>query len=78
MALDEIAPTVLWMLGLPAARDIDGGPRTELLTPEAAAALPPVRWIASYGRQETEGMERAASSIDQEMIERFRSLGYIN
>jgi hypothetical protein len=77
LSLAEIAPTVLWMLGLPAARDMDGGPRTDLLAPEAAAALPPVRWIASYGRQETEGLERAASSIDQEMLERFRSLGYI-
>jgi hypothetical protein len=77
IAPDEIAPTVLWMLGLPSARDMDGGPRTDLLTPDAAAALPPVRWIASYGRQETEGIERAASSIDQEMLERFRSLGYI-
>jgi hypothetical protein len=77
IAPDEIAPTVLWMLGLPSARDMDGGPRADLLTPDAAAALPPVRWIASYGRQETEGIERAASSIDQEMLERFRSLGYI-
>ena len=77
VATDEIAPTVLWMLGLPCAREMDGGPRADLLTPDAAAALPPVRWIASYGRQETEGIERAASSIDQEMLERFRSLGYI-
>lgn len=77
ISLAEIAPTVLWMLGLPAARDMDGGPRTDILTSDAAIALPPIRWIASYGRQETEGLERAASSIDQEMIERFRSLGYI-
>lgn len=77
IAPDEIAPTILWMLGLPSARDMDAGPRADLLTPDAAAALPPVRWIASYGRQETEAIERAASSIDQEMLERFRSLGYI-
>jgi hypothetical protein len=78
VAREEVAPTVLWMLGLPAARDMDGGPRIDLLTPEAASALPPLRWIASYGRQETEGLERAASSLDQEMLERFRSLGYID
>ncbi len=77
IAVDEIAPTVLWMLGLPTAREMDGAPRTDLLSAAAAATLPPVRWIPSYGRQETEGLERVASSIDQEMLERFRSLGYI-
>jgi hypothetical protein len=56
---------------------MDGAPRTDLLRAEAANALPPVRWIAGYGRQEVEGLEQAAGTLDQEMMERFRSLGYI-
>jgi hypothetical protein len=71
--LSEIAPTVLWLLGLPVARDMDGSPRTDALAADAEG----VRWIASYGRQQAEGLEQAAGTLDQEMLERFRSLGYI-
>jgi len=76
LPLADVAPTVLWMLGLPVARDMSGGPHL-LLAPEEAARLSPVRFIPTYGRQQTEGLEQAASSLDQEMLERFRSLGYI-
>lgn len=75
--LAEITPTVLWLLGLPASREMDGTPRTDAWTGSAVAALTPVRWIPSYGRQETTGLEQAAGTLDQEMMERFRSLGYI-
>lgn len=76
--LTEIAPTVLWILGLPVALDMDGGPRTGLLSAEAASPLLPIRTVATYGRQEVPDLSRAAGSLDQEMLERFRSLGYIN
>ena len=76
--LAEIAPTVLWLLGLPTARDMEGAPRLDLVTGELAGTLSPVRWIPTWGRQETEGLQQAASSLDAEMLERFRSLGYIN
>jgi hypothetical protein len=73
----EIAPTVLWLLGLPASREMTGEPRTEVLDPGAASPLLPIRWIESYGRREVEETDRGAGVLDREMIERFRSLGYI-
>ncbi len=73
----DMAPTILWLLGLPAAKELDGAPRVDVLTPESAASLLPVRWIPSYGRASTRDLERAASTLDEEMLERFKSLGYI-
>lgn len=78
LTLAEVAPTILWLMGLPSARDMAGEPRTDWLTAEAAAPLFPARRIPTYGRQETEGLEEAASNLDEEMLERFRSLGYIH
>lgn len=77
VSLTEIAPTVLWLMGLPAALDMDGGPRTDLVPAATASELSPVRTVPTYGRQEVPDLSRAAGTLDQEMLERFRSLGYI-
>jgi hypothetical protein len=45
----DIAPTVLYFLGLPIGRDMDGRARTDLFTP-AFTATRPVTFIPSYGR----------------------------
>jgi tetratricopeptide (TPR) repeat protein len=73
----DVAPTVLSLYGLPAARDMDGQPLAEALTPEFANAHP-VAWIDSYGgaRQPPEE-EIAASADDPELLEKLRSLGYV-
>jgi tetratricopeptide (TPR) repeat protein len=80
--LFDIAPTLLHLAGLPAARDMPGRVLTEALEPGFAAAHP-VRGIASY---ETIGPERHAPSIDggpesrqaeSDLLASLRSLGYI-
>lgn len=76
--LAEVTPTVLWLLGLPVGRDMAGAPRLDLVPGALAGRLSPVRSIPTWGRQETEGLQQAASSLDAEMLERFRALGYIN
>lgn len=45
----DIAPTVLYFLGLPIGRDMDGRARTDVFTP-AFTATRPVTFIPSYGR----------------------------
>lgn len=75
--LSEVTPTVLWLLGLPSSREMNGAPRVDALTEDSAARLSPPRLIAGYGRQDITGLEQAAGTLDQEMMERFRSLGYI-
>lgn len=46
-AIVDILPTVLYFLGLPVARDIDGYPRTDLFVP-AFTGERPVAYIRSY------------------------------
>ena len=73
----DIAPTVLALFGLPAARDMDGQPLTEALAPEFLATHP-VGWIDTYGGQRSPDDETlVASEGDREVIEKLRSIGYI-
>ncbi|HUU33767.1 MAG TPA: alkaline phosphatase family protein [Vicinamibacterales bacterium] len=45
----DIAPTVLYFLGLPIGRDMDGRARTDFFSPEFTSTRP-VTFIPSYGR----------------------------
>lgn len=48
-AVADIAPTILYFLGLPVGRDMDGRPRTDFFRPDFTATRP-VAFIPSYGR----------------------------
>jgi len=48
-SLVDVAPTVLYVLGLPVARDMDGVARTDLFKP-AFTATRPITFIPSYER----------------------------
>jgi hypothetical protein len=48
-SLVDVAPTLLYFLGLPVARDMDGTARTDIFTP-AFTAQNPVTYIPSYER----------------------------
>ncbi len=70
-AVVDIAPTVLHLLGVPLSRELAGHP---LLTPFPSRVPPPV---SSYGRPFTSAAPRSGKPLDQEMIDRLRSLGYV-
>jgi len=78
-SLLDVAPTVLYLLGLPIAEDLSGRIVDEAIDPRFRARIA-VRTIPSY-----EGIGAAAaaadlvadSEVDAEMIEKLRSLGYI-
>jgi tetratricopeptide (TPR) repeat protein/arylsulfatase A-like enzyme len=74
----DVAPTVLALFGLPAARDMDGQPLAEAFEP-GFLERHPVAWIDSYGgiRSAPSGSSPAASAGDAALIEKLRSLGYI-
>jgi predicted AlkP superfamily phosphohydrolase/phosphomutase len=85
--LYNIAPTLLYLLGLPQDRNMlrlapaDGGPLVEAIDP-GTLERHPVRMIDSYPGVDRSGLLRsvAAESPDpaaEEMMERLRSLGYI-
>jgi len=77
----DVAPTVLFLAGLPKAEDMPGEVIREAIDPRFAARFP-VQTIASYeqvGRplEEVRLVPGAVAAVDEEMLEKLRSLGYI-
>lgn len=72
----DIAPTILYGLGVPLSRELAGVP---ILGVFSAGFLQrfPVRAVESYGRRAAPPGLREGQPLDQEMIERLRSLGYV-
>jgi len=67
----DVMPTVLAALGVPLSRELPGKP----LAPFDAKA--PLRYVATYGKPNVLTATRAGQPLDQEMIDRLRSLGYV-
>jgi len=72
----DIAPTVLYLLGLPVAEDLSGRILSEAIRPERLQGSPPQR-VARYGPPPTLTKPRKSDSVDQEILERLRALGYL-
>jgi tetratricopeptide (TPR) repeat protein/arylsulfatase A-like enzyme len=74
----DIAPTILALYGLPAARDMDGQPLQQALLPRFLAAHP-VTWVDTYGgiRQAPQESPSASSAADAEIVAKLRNIGYI-
>jgi hypothetical protein len=72
----SVAATVLSLLGVPIAADLSGPPVSNLLS-EAFRRAHPDRSVATYGSRRIGARPRAGKALDQEMIERMRSLGYV-
>jgi hypothetical protein len=72
----DIAPTILYALGVPASRDLAGKPILDLFTPEFVARYP-VRYVTTYGPPVAPSASRRGQPLDQETIDRLRSLGYV-
>jgi predicted AlkP superfamily phosphohydrolase/phosphomutase len=71
----DIAPTILFALGLPVGEDFAGRARTELFSAEFRRAHP-LRTIRTWGaRRESEGAR--TSKEDEHLLNELRSLGYI-
>ncbi|HEX6463271.1 MAG TPA: alkaline phosphatase family protein, partial [Vicinamibacterales bacterium] len=70
----DVAPTLLAALGLPLSRELRGTPQPDLLS-----QWPPHgdRYVDTYGRPFVEPAPRTGKPLDQEMIDRLRSLGYV-
>jgi Type I phosphodiesterase / nucleotide pyrophosphatase len=72
----DVMPTVLHALGIPISRGLAGAPLTALFTREYMARYP-VRQVEAYGSPSAVLAERSGKPLDQEMIDRLRSLGYV-
>ena len=69
-------PTVLHALGVPLSRELAGRPLVELFTATFARRYP-VREVSTYGSPAADRAPRTGQPLDQEMIDRLRSLGYV-
>ena len=74
VSVTDVAPTILYALGLPLSRELAGHPVAELF---GHVRDEPSRLVPTYGRPFVTSPARAGRPLDQEMIDRLRSLGYI-
>jgi hypothetical protein len=72
----DVMPTVLHALGVPISRELAGRPLIEMFS-AAFARQAPVRQVRTYGPPTSERAPRQGQPLDQEMIDRLRSLGYV-
>lgn len=70
----DVAPTVLFGLGLPVAEDFAGRARVDLFS-AAYVARHPLRTIRTWGKPRA--TEARPSSADDALLQELRSLGYI-
>jgi hypothetical protein len=71
----DIAPTVLQLLGIPLSRELPGKPLRTLMLGESRDRQ--IRYVTTYGRPSVDTRPRQGKPLDQEAIDRLRSLGYV-
>jgi len=74
--MTDVAPTILHGLGLPVSRELAGRAQSTLFGADFAQRFP-VRAVASYGAPRARTIARSSDALDEEAVERLRSLGYI-
>ncbi len=72
----DVAPTILHTLGIPISQELPGTPLLTLFNRDFVRRYP-VRQVATYGPPSRENADRSGQPLDQEMIDRLRSLGYV-
>ena len=72
----HVMPTLLRLLDVPIARDLEGRVLEQALDAGFAGAHP-ATWVDTYGAAEHGGAPDE-SDLDRNVLERLRSLGYIN
>jgi predicted AlkP superfamily phosphohydrolase/phosphomutase len=72
----DITPTILTLMGMPVAIDMDGRSLVEVLE-ESFLEEHPVRYVNTYETGEKRIPAAVSSSVDEEIKERLRALGYM-
>jgi predicted AlkP superfamily phosphohydrolase/phosphomutase len=75
ISIFDIAPTLLYALGLPVAEDFSGRVAEELFTPEFRQRMP-LEKISSWGGRATTEAKQAEG--DEQLLEELRALGYLD
>ena len=72
----DVTPTILYALGLPVARDMDGTVVTDGFEPGFLKSNP-VGFIPTYETGERRGGEPIPSPVDQKVKKKLKAIGYI-
>jgi len=72
----DIAPTILYLLGLPVAENLPGRVLSEAIDAELLRRSP-VQTIDRYGPPPLVPVPQDATEVDQEVIDRLHQLGYL-
>jgi len=76
----DVAPTVLYLMGLPIPRDMDGTPLVDALEPDFVASRPPHHETngGAAGKPAESPAETVFTEDEARLIEeRLKSMGYI-
>ena len=74
LALVDIAPSILYLLGFPVSAEMDGAVALDAFDP-AYVKIHPVRTVETFGRLEVKRSREY--SVDRQLVERLKSLGYL-
>lgn len=74
--LTDMVPTMLYIMGLPVAKDMDGDVYVEAFENEFLEKNK-IQYISSYGKRKDVSKTPSRSRFDEEILERLKSLGYI-
>jgi len=74
--LTDILPTMLYTIGLPIAKDMDGQPFLDAFEEEYLAKNK-IQYIKTYGKRKMSANLPTPSKLDEKILERLKSLGYI-
>jgi hypothetical protein len=82
LKIEDVAPTVLYLMGLPIPSDMDGRMLTEIVAP-ACLEHRPIKKGEPLGRWPSEeaavfGGEIVSDEDEEEIRERLRGLGYVD
>ncbi len=72
----DVLPTLLYALGVPISRELRGRPVTALFEAPFVESHP-ARHVDTYGRRTLPPRPPGSAPLDQEMLDRLRSLGYV-
>jgi hypothetical protein len=75
-SLTDVAPTVLYLLGMPVSRELRGRADHWPIKKDFAAKYP-LRYVETYGAYAADVPTSEGQQLDRETLERLRSLGYI-
>ena len=72
----DVAPTILYLLGIPGSRELSGRPQVGLVDDRFVARVP-LRTVTTYGRRVISAGRPGSTPLDRDMMDRLRSLGYV-